>query len=490
LQFLPDNPKEAAKGRARANLSTSGVATILFILIAGLAFVNYSYVFVMTAVAAGIVLLPFSPVLTMLFYAGLLVFAVPINDTPIMVAGFRFYVADFAFYLLGCVAGYALWNALARRGQSSTKRSRLERWIIALVVLNLIWGFVEIANGIFGDNLGIRDAIGDFRRIYLYMLAILIPIGLPMKQPLLRQMPYVFVAGGTSAVCFGLYRMASGVLYHSYTSHVDSPRILGDAELVALGFLLAYVIAVEIGKANPLKKMVFLPFGAAAIAFMVISGWRYGIVLAVGVPIGVDLVFAFIKGAMRVRRIVWGTIAAAVVAALGVVAVFGFFGDTANYIWQARRARQQDLQGDARLSAYATALNEFAQKPVLGTGLGDQLSYFAVASDGSLLNRQTTTHNMFIDILYQTGIIGFALFLALHACFVLLFVRNIRHIESDDLAVVVALFVGYVFTLGLFCLEPSYVSTTMAMNLTIGFAVRILRDRSVDGTTLQPASLS
>ena len=471
----------------RTLLTPRRLAAGLFIVVLAVALTNEFFLFITAAIVLGLILVPIAPALAILFYAAVLALSVPINDVPITVADFRFYGADFAFYFVACIAAYAIFNAFSGKRQSLAEGSRLERWLVAIVVLNLIWGVVELANGIYIDNLEPRDAIGDFRRIYLYMLAVLIPIGLPIGISMLRKIPYALAIGGVGAVLFGLQRMASGVLYHSYTSHVESPRILGDNELVALSFLLAYALALMGSKEKRFGKMFLLPLGALALAFMLISGWRYGILLAIAVPIVVLLTVAFVKGA-RFGRLAWSLVAVSIVALLGAVVVFGVFEETTNYIWQARRARQQDLQGDIRVVAYATALNEFAQKPLLGTGLGHQLSYFAVATDGSLLNRQTTTHNIFIDVLYQTGVPGCVLFLALHALFFRLFLRNVRHIFSDLHALAVALFVGYVFIMGLFCMQPSHVSAVMTMYLTIGFVLRILRYRVPEESSLQPVA--
>ena len=448
-----------------------GMSLVLF---AALLFTNDFLLFGATALAAGLILLPFSPLLTMLFYMCVLAFSVPINDMPLEVGDFRFYGSDFSVYLVGCVAAYALWTAARQKNQLVLEGDRVDRIIVGLVLLNVAWGVVEVANGVYIDGLELRDAIGDFRRIYVYMLAVLIPVGLPIKSSLLRKMPYVFAVGGAGAILFGLNRMRTGVLYHSFTSHVDSPRILGDNELVALTFLLAYVVALVAAKANPIKKLLAIPFGAAAVAFMLLSGWRYGIVLALGVPPMTLVVVGLMKN-VKLGRLALRAVPVALVVVLGAVIVFSVFEETSNYVWQMRRARQQMDQQDGRIAAYATALDEYAQKPVIGTGLGHQLVFFAVTSSGKMLGREGTTHNIFIDVLYQTGAIGFLIFFGLHALFTGHFLKHARHTDPKLRSIAAALFIGYAGTMGLFCMQPSYAAGLMATYLTMGFTLRILR---------------
>ena len=459
------------KGRLLSPPALIGASLVLF---AALLFTNDFLLFGATAVAAGLILLPFSPLLTMAFYTCVLAFSVPINDIPLEVGDFRFYGSDFAVYLVGCVAAYWLWAASRQKTQLIVESSRLDRLIITLVLLNVGWGVVEVANGVYIYGLDLRDAIGDFRRIYVYMLAVLIPVGLPIRASLLRKMPYVFAVGGAGAILFGLNRMTTGVLYHSFTSHVDSPRILGDNELVALTFLLAYVVALVAGKANPIKKLLAIPFGAAAVAFMLLSGWRYGIALAVGVAPMTLVVVGLMKN-VKLGRLALRAVPAAFVVVLGALIVFSVFEETVNYVWQMRRARQQMYQQDARTAAYATALNEYAQKPVIGTGLGHQLVYFAVTSSGEMESRQSTTHNIFIDVLYQTGAVGILLFLGLQALLTWHFLKNAKKIDPKLRGIAAALFIGYAATMGLFCTQPSHPAAVMSTYLTMGFLLRILR---------------
>lgn len=459
------------KGRLLSPPALIGASLVVF---AALLFTSDFLLFGATAVVAGLILLPFSPQLTMLFYTCVLAFSVSVNDMPLMVGDFRIYGSDFSVYLVGCVAAYALWMAARQKNQLVLEGDRVDRIIVGLILLNVAWGVVEVVNGVYVDGLELRDALGDFRRIYVYMLAILIPVGLPIKGSLLRKMPYVFAVGGAGAILYGLNRMRTGVLYHSFTSHVDSPRILGDNELVALTFLLAYVVALVAAKANPIKKLLAIPFGAAAVAFMLLSGWRYGIVLALGIP-PMTLVVVGLMRNVKLGRLMVRAVPAALVVVLGVVIVFSVFAETSDYIWQMRRARQQMYQQDARITAYATALREYAQKPVMGTGLGHQLVYFAVTSTGEMLGQEGTTHNIFIDVLYQTGAIGFILFFSLHALFIRHFLKHARHTDPQLRSIGAALFIGYAATMGLFCMQPSYAAGLMATYLTMGFTLRILR---------------
>ena len=82
---------------------------------------------------------------------------------------------------------------------------------------------------------------------------------------------------------------------------------------------------------------------------------------------------------------------------------------------------------------------------------------------------------VFIDVFYQTGTVGFFVFFSLHALFTWRFLTHARNMDAKLRNISAALFIGYVTTMGLFCMQPSYVAAVMTTCLTVGFMLKILR---------------
>ena len=81
---------------------------------------------------------------------------------------------------------------------------------------------------------------------------------------------------------------------------------------------------------------------------------------------------------------------------------------------------------DSRYYAYRQALLNYVDYPVFGAGRGDDLVYPKKTTEGIFQYRRGTTHNIFLDLLYQTGPVGLGLFVAMHGLFCLYMWRRIR----------------------------------------------------------------
>jgi O-antigen ligase len=135
---------------------------------------------------------------------------------------------------------------------------------------------------------------------------------------------------------------------------------------------------------------------------------------------------------------------------------------------------------DTRFYAYRQALENYAAHPILGTGLGDDLSYPKKTTAGTFEYIQGTTHNIVLDLLYQTGPVGLGLFLAMHGLFCLHLWRRIRRIDPIHEPAAVALFSGYLCTLAHYSFEPAWVSGLIVMYMSMGLVLVLLREQQPD----------
>jgi hypothetical protein len=71
-----------------------------------------------------------------------------------------------------------------------------------------------------------------------------------------------------------------------------------------------------------------------------------------------------------------------------------------------------------RYFVWGEAWSRFTNNPLLGVGIGDRLETYILDSQGNWYLRTSTTHNILIELLYQTGIAGFSLFLLPHFLFI------------------------------------------------------------------------
>lgn len=444
-----------------------------------LCFLKQKLLFLAAGFAGAVLLLPLAPFFLYVFFAGVLAFSVQVNDDPFTIAGYRFYGADFALYLLFSVVLYGIWRALNEKEQLLTGGARAERVILVLLFAGLAWGVIEIGNALILKHLVARNVFGDFRRIYVYMLAMVLPLGLPVSVRGIRILPAVFTIGAAGAVGWGLIRIGTGVMYRAYTSYSDSPRVLGDCELMTLALFLAYVIAVLLLERNALARLAALGAAGPTVAFMLISGWRYGIGLTVLVPLAV----VFLVWRSKSYKIGNYLVAVSVLGlafAVSVVLVLTVFRDISSYIVMTMQERIYrfgiPIIEDQRGVSYVEAVRLFLENPVLGKGIGHVLTLSVRTSSGDFLYREATTHNIFLDVLYQTGIVGFVLYFGLHVKFFVHCLKRVPRLSPSFKSIGVALFLGYSFTMLLHCFEATQISATVITYLEMGFLLRIFRE--------------
>ncbi len=438
----------------------------------------------------GVALLPSASWAGIVFFALALGLRTPMNFMPLRVGGFRLYGGDALLYIVGAALLYTLFTAARGRRAPLVETDRNERIILLLLLLLTGWGVLSSATGVMrGQEL--RDIIGDFRRFYVYSWALLPPLCFMMARRHITGTKLALLAGCGGAFLFGAYRTLSGNHFYPNDEIDIFPRLLADDEIVSLALLLAYLTAFLMAKRPRALKAAALAMAAATAAMMCFSGWRMGIAQALLAPMLVVVLMARNRG-KGVGGIVLRVGAVMLLLALGVGLVFAAMSGHVDRVMKMLDERMYSFgipllsDEDTRYYAYREALARYAAHPVLGSGLGDQLSYPKKTSSGTFLYMQGTTHNLFLDTLYQTGPVGLGLFLALHGFFSWHFWRRIKKIDPRHEPVAVGLFAGYLCTLAHYCYEPAWVSGMIVLYFSMGFLLVFLRHVRPEAETPAP----
>ncbi len=436
--------------------------------------------------AVGLVLLPFASWAGLGFFSAALGFRQAMDFMPVHLGGFKVYLGDFLIFLLGAVVLQTAVSTVRRGTAPLLELSRMERIFAVLLVAATCWGAFSGVVGV-ARGLLIRDVIGDFRRLCFYAWVFFLPLGFRFTRLHLRMISVAMLGGCGIALLFGLFRLVTGHWFYPNDEVNIFPRLLVDDEVVSLALLVAYCTALLMADRSRQVKLVAGMTAGLAAAMMCFSGWRMGIAEAMLAPLLVVTIMARNRG----RGVVGiGIRLGAVMAllAVGVGGAFFLFSGKADKIVLMLKERIANFgtpmasQSDTRFYAYRQALVNYANHPVLGTGLGDDLSYPKKTTAGTFEYIQGTTHNILLDLLYQTGPVGLGLFLAMHGLFCLYLWRRIRRINPRYEPLAVALFAGYLCTMAHYTFEPAWVSGLIVMYMSMGLVLVLLRERQPDAT--------
>jgi hypothetical protein len=438
----------------------------------------------------GLLLLPAASWAGLGFFSTALGFRQAMDFMPIPLGGFKVYLGDFLIFLLGAMALQTVVSMVRRGTAPILELSRQERLLVMLLVAGTCWGAFSALNGV-GRGLVLRDVVGDFRRLYFYAWAFLVPLGFRYGRRHLRLIAPALLAGCGIALLFGLYRLVTGNFFYPNDEINIFPRLLVDDEVVSLALLVAYCTALLMAKRSRKVKLAALGLAGLAAAMMCFSGWRMGIAEALLSPLLVVTIMARNRG----RGVIGIGLRLAVVVsvlAVGVGCAFFLFSGKADRVVFMLKERiasfgtPMSSDSDTRYYAYRQALENYSSHPVLGAGLGDDLTYTKKTTGGTFIYIQGTTHNIFLDLLYQTGPVGLLLFVSIHGLFSLYLWRRIRRTDPLYEPVAVALFAGYLCTLAHYSFEPAWVSGLIVLYMSMGLILVLLREQQPDSPVPGP----
>ena len=432
--------------------------------------------FALVGIILIVLAVPFASLLLIGFFTCLIGLVLPMSIWPVPAFGFKFYSADgFAFFFFAFVI-HTLYRIVLEK-VTVIKRPSQEIRLIVVMIIIFFFGFVEIAKGI-SQGFTINDVLGDFRRMFFYPMAFIVPLYLTINKKYLSLLKYSIVCGGTIMILLGLYRLATGqsVSEEYYTRAEYKPRLYESSETVSLQFMLAYLAAALRFHLGGFRRTIAFILAGLAAAFLFISGWRLAFCFVIIAPFFAFIIIAHIRGEKMRGFLKAMILSMLVVVSMAIILSYLFKAQTEEHKGRLlERFSSFDYLYDARYYAWQQALSDFSSDPVLGTGLGHQLFVFAKTSDGADLGRPMTAHSYPIDVLYQTGLIGFTLFFLMHLWFNIYFWRRICSIPNQFQATAIGLYIGYCCSMAMHSLEPCMTASIVALYMIMGFLVRLLR---------------
>lgn len=462
--------------RSRVRLDEVVFVSLAALAVVWLGRVNELALVAVAAAIAAVLLLPFARGALLCFFALVLGLCTLLSQHPVALGPVKLYGADGILYFFAIAFLYVVL------GRSRYLRARLkltERRYAGVVAAFGAYGLVALAYGLLVGRHAVNDAFGDYRRLFFYPMALLIPLALPLQPRHLNALKNVVLAGAGLVVLVSLYRLATGATYRPDIFIVratePSPRLLSYTETVTLTIALAYLVAALRGGHFGPRKAALLIFAAVCAIFLVLSGWRMALLYGFAAPVAALALMALVRGE-RWQGLLRGLALLGVVAlAAGIIAAAIMPGEVARSAERfAQRMAEFNVRQDQRFYTWRQALREFGQSPVFGTGLGDQMVVYLRASDGQFIAKHGSTHNTFLAVLYQTGLPGFLLFALVHACFVRRMLARLRRMPPQWQALAVGMFVGYACALGVSVLQPLEVAGIVSLYLMMGFMLTLV----------------
>lgn len=441
------------------------------------------------AAVFSVVAFPFARVGLILYLSLVLGFSVVLSDIPISFGSFKLYGADSLILLLLYAAIYGFIQVW--RGE--WKWSESEKWLTGLLAISCGYGLVLLVYSLSVKGYPYDKVFGDYRRMYFYACAFVLPLWIPLRRIHLSKVKYALLLAGVFMTIIASWRIAMQQpirLDENLATGYTGQRMLAVTEFSACALVLAYSTAVVRLRARWIVKSVAIALAGAMVAAMALSGFRLALVFIVFAPALSILLVTWAR-----RESMWilaRTAALAGLAAVPVAVAAGFaFQNQFEKMIQDLEVRNMDAQvtGDYRQWTWRQAMADFRESPVIGAGLGHELTFLNRTRAGMFEIRKASAHSLLVSVLYQTGLVGAGIFIAYNGLFVIYFLRRLRAVPFEYHAVICALFTGYVcLTLASFS-QPLRVAGYISIALTMGFVCRLLRETRIESpnAVLDPA---
>jgi O-antigen ligase len=222
----------------------------------------------------------------------------------------------------------------------------------------------------------------------------------------------------------------------------------------------------------------YLSLGAMIVFEAVLFASGYRLLWAAGVCVPLFVAYFSTRGARKgLRLLAIGAITLLLLAVLIFIAR-SFFPDV--YARVAARFSgifNLNFSSNLRYFAWQTAWSKFLTSPIVGVGIGDQFQYIALSSSGRYYISTSTTHNIIMSLLYQTGIVGAGLFLAIHFLFVYYIWRRMSRLAPRARVIILGMLAGYLAALVVGMLQPVFEApgAIVMFYLWMGLILNLLR---------------
>lgn len=375
---------------------------------------------------------------------------------PVLISPLKIYLADGIILLMAVLLLRVLSDKAFTR--------RLASPVTSLLLVNFFFGFFALLIG-FSAGHQFNDVMGDFRRFFFYPLATLVALSYPLRRADIRRLIMPFGAALLIISSIALIRVATGETW-------DPQQFAGKGDFRAIGYFTGIIVLMGIGVVygfsligNRYRKRAFLLMTGLLMAVVLLSNYRLLWVMAAGVPLFVS--YSTSRGLKRVWRLVF-TMGLVALILIGIVLIVRFFLPEW-YLLLAEKFQTRVLgfrfENNIRYYAWKAAWEKFLGSPVFGVGIGDPFRFWALSSLGSFYLSRATTHNIALSLLYQTGVIGGSLFLAIHLRVFWYVYRRLLRVEPHVRAPLAGMLSGYLAALTMGMFQPALESPGSAVGL-------------------------
>jgi len=370
-----------------------------------------------------------------------------IGYNPALTSPIKIYFADGILLFMAVLAFQVLFRQISFR--------RLQSPITLLLFVNFVFGIVAVAIGLFVGN-SANDVLGDFRRFFLYPLVALYVLSIPIKWSGLKKLVIIFGFALLILSIGAFIRFATGTSWDPEQFNPTGQfRAIGyfSGILVSMGVGVLYAISMHSHRYRKFFSLVImLVFEAVLFA----SGYRLLWVAGIFVPLFVAYFSS--RGLQKgLRPLVIGVVILVLLAGL-ISFARSFFPDI--YYRLTDRlytgAYNFDFSNNTRYYAWTTAWSKFLSSPIVGVGIGDQFQYITIDSKGGYIISNSTTHNVLMSLLYQTGVLGAGLFLLVQITFTIYVWRGLSKIESRARIPLIGMLAGYFSALMMGMVQPTF----------------------------------
>jgi putative inorganic carbon (hco3(-)) transporter len=315
----------------------------------------------------------------------------------------------------------------------ATHHNDLRKWLFGGWLTRAIFAYFAIANAsaVFLNPLTL-DAQRELMRLASYVCFYYVVIDWCQTEDNSRTLLKVLMASTVVVAIFGLWQALTG----GYTALYDflypvqeeisqipawEGRITSFLEHYNglagyLNLVIPFCLAFAMGGTDPVLRILSRWCLAFASIALLLTQSRGGLLAFVAILL-LHVCFSAPDRKTRVRRLV-----IALVGCLLVAAVAGFFFQ--------RLTEIDDFTAVSRLAIWGGAFTVFARAPILGTGFGNLRGLM-----GGLLNLPDgwtgDAHNLYLELLAETGVIGFLVFGVLIILAIQTALRQLRRTENQ-----------------------------------------------------------
>lgn len=391
-----------------------------------------------------------------------------IGYVPLLSASIKIYLADGIILLMAVLCLRALSNRESMRSLASP--------VTGLLVINFFFGFFALLVG-FGSGHQFNDVVGDFRRFFFYPLATLAALGYILRRTDIRKLILLFSVVLLVISGIALVRVAKGQTW-------DPAQFAEKGDFRAIGYFTGVIVVMGLGVfygfslvSRGYRKWASVLASGLLIGVGFLSGYRLLWALLVMTPLFVS--WTAYRGQRRNLRLILALLITAALLIGALVVAQYLFAD--RFLLMKTKFQERVLgfsfQDNIRYVAWKAAWNRFASSPIIGAGIGDQFSFWGINSAGNPHLFRLTTHNVFLAILYQTGVLGGGIFLVIHLRIVWYVWTRLPQIEPCIRAPLTGMLSGYLAALALGMFQPLFESpgAIVGFYLWLGMMLNVLR---------------